>query len=287
MNVLNLALLGSATSGFWYSCLCQSKGQDSGLKRSMALCLSCTLLSCGLQTWFLLARWLEHGTFPLSNLYESLFFLSWGLTSFVSFRLSPAQKGNAASFGSILMPVIVLINGFMVFLPPNLKVSTFLVPALQSNWLQMHVGVMIAAYAFLILGCLFAIGYLVLSFFYLNHDKNAIQDAPQGLTQLAQTWDNYSYRTIGLGFPLLTMGLLSGAVWANQTWGSYWSWDPKETWALIAWFIFAIYLHTRISKAWSGRKSAWLAVFGFVTLWICYLGVNLMAKGLHSYGFFH
>jgi len=97
--------------------------------------------------------------------------------------------------------------------------------------------------------------------------------------------DNLSYRILGLGFPLLTIGLLSGAIWANQTWGSYWSWDPKETWALITWFIFAIYFHTRLSRGWSGFKSALLASFGFIIIWICYLGVNLMGKGLHSYGF--
>ena len=97
--------------------------------------------------------------------------------------------------------------------------------------------------------------------------------------------DNLSYRILGFGFPLLTMGLFSGAIWANQTWGSYWSWDPKETWALITWFIFAIYFHIRLSKGWSGFKSSLLASFGFIIIWICYLGVNLMGKGLHSYGF--
>ena len=105
------------------------------------------------------------------------------------------------------------------------------------------------------------------------------------MLSVMSTLDNLSYRILGLGFPLLTMGLLSGAIWANQTWGSYWSWDPKETWALITWFIFAIYFHTRLSKGWSGFKSALLASFGFIIIWICYLGVNLMGKGLHSYGF--
>ena len=109
----------------------------------------------------------------------------------------------------------------------------------------------------------------------------------QGETEaLTKTLDNLSYRLIGFGFPLLTIGILSGAVWANQTWGSYWSWDPKETWALITWLVFAIYLHTRISHQWTGRQSAWVAAFGFLIIWVCYLGVNLLGKGLHSYGFF-
>jgi cytochrome c-type biogenesis protein CcsB len=82
-------------------------------------------------------------------------------------------------------------------------------------------------------------------------------------SQLSATLDNLSYRILSLGFPLLTIGILSGAVWANQTWGSYWSWDPKETWALITWFVFAIYLHTRISKGWTGQRSAFIASFRF------------------------
>ena len=90
---------------------------------------------------------------------------------------------------------------------------------------------------------------------------------------------------LSIGFCFLTLGILSGAVWANETWGSYWSWDPKETWALITWFTFAIYLHTRLLQGWEGIKPAWIASFGFVIIWVCYLGVNLLGKGLHSYGF--
>jgi cytochrome c-type biogenesis protein CcsB len=99
---------------------------------------------------------------------------------------------------------------------------------------------------------------------------------------LADTLDNISYRIIGLGFPLLTIGIIAGAVWANEAWGSYWSWDPKETWALITWLVFAAYLHARITKGWQGRKPAILAASGFVVVWICYLGVNILGKGLHS-----
>ncbi len=103
---------------------------------------------------------------------------------------------------------------------------------------------------------------------------------------LADRLDNLSYRTLGLGFPLLTIGILSGAVWANEAWGSYWSWDPKETWAFITWLVFAIYFHTRLTKNWSGTRPAIIATIGFFVLWICYLGVNLVGAGLHSYGWF-
>jgi cytochrome c-type biogenesis protein CcsB len=109
--------------------------------------------------------------------------------------------------------------------------------------------------------------------------------SPQRLN-LAETLDNISYRIIGLGFPLLTIGIIAGGVWANEAWGSYWSWDPKETWALITWLVFAAYLHSRITRGWQGKKPAILAAAGFVVVWICYLGVNLLGKGLHSYGWF-
>jgi cytochrome c-type biogenesis protein CcsB len=107
--------------------------------------------------------------------------------------------------------------------------------------------------------------------------ETATHLSPQRLT-LADTLDNISYRMIGLGFPLLTIGIIAGAVWANEAWGSYWSWDPKETWALITWLVFAAYLHARITKGWQGRKPAILAATGFVVVWVCYLGVNLLGK---------
>lgn len=265
MNVLNFGLL-SLGSAF----LIPYKRWTSGVQL-------CIVLSLSLQTCFLVVRWYEQGHFPLSNLYESLFFLSWSLTAFLFWSL--LTRGNQ---GLILMPAMVGINGFMLCLPATLKKGYGLVPALQSNWLQMHVVVMIGAYAFLICGCLFAIGVLVHGRLY----SKEVSSSGHHLLGQYETWDNLSYRAIGLGFPLLTMGLLSGAVWANVTWGSYWSWDPKETWALITWFIFAIYLHTRLSQSWTQNQSAWVAVLGFITLWICYLGVNLLSRGLHSYGWF-
>ena len=89
---------------------------------------------------------------------------------------------------------------------------------------------------------------------------------------------------MGIGFCFLTLGILSGAVWANETWGTYWSWDPKETWALITWLTFAAYLHTRLLYGWQGRNQQYCKCWFFI-VWICYLGVNLLGKGLHSYGF--
>ena len=186
-----------------------------------------------------------------------------------------------------------------------------LVPALQSNWLMMHVSVMLLSYAALLSGTLLSISFLILGrvrqMIKLDVSKIALQNLSNNSSETRfssisekkeesfldflnidylKNLDNLSYRLIGIGFSFLTIGILSGAVWANEAWGSYWSWDPKETWALITWIIFAIYLHTRLVKGWQGQKSALLASLGFLILWVCYLGVNLLGKGLHSYGWF-
>jgi cytochrome c-type biogenesis protein CcsB len=171
-----------------------------------------------------------------------------------------------------------------------------LVPSLQSNWLMMHVSMMMISYATLIVGSLFSILYLAF-FTFLSQDFQLALKLPlfsssssnsssmsSSKYSLLETVDIWSYRIIGLGFPFLTIGIISGAVWANEAWGSYWSWDPKETWALITWLVFAIYLHCRLLKGWQGKKAAFLGTFGFFVIWICYLGVNFLGKGLHSYG---
>jgi cytochrome c-type biogenesis protein CcsB len=96
--------------------------------------------------------------------------------------------------------------------------------------------------------------------------------------------DDLNYKAIMIGFPLLTLGIITGAAWANYAWGTYWSWDPKETWSLIVWFIYAAFLHARITRGWVGRRAAILSVVGFAATIFCYLGVNLFLSGLHSYG---
>jgi cytochrome c-type biogenesis protein CcsB len=253
----------------------------------------------------LILRWIESGHFPLSNLYESLVFLSWAFTAIHVICTIAFQ--NLLFLGAITTPITLLTYTFASFsLPPTMQKATALVPALQSNWLMMHVTIMILSYAALLCGSLIAFVFLLVPSslkFEAEHSTTSplentdlIASDPVvsinssastgSLSAFGQTLDNLSYRILGLGFPLLTLGILSGAVWANEAWGSYWSWDPKETWAFITWLVFAIYLHTRLTKGWRGTKSAILATFGFVTVWICYLGVNLLGTGLHSYGWF-
>ena len=256
--------------------------------------------------FFILAsRWIISGYFPLSNLYESLLFLTWTL---LTIYLYIEFKTKSKLIGATLIPVTLLINGFAnLKLPLEMQKASPLVPALQSNWLMMHVSMMMLSYGTLIIGSLLSLLFLVISkgqeinlkpinnaylsfsniigTYYEKQDRQLlIEYESLGKQKLLYSLDNWSYRVIGLGFPFLTIGIIAGGVWANEAWGSYWSWDPKETWALITWIVFASYLHSRLTKGWEGKKTAILGSLGFIVIWICYLGVNFLGKGLHSYG---
>ena len=261
---------------------------------------ACTILTNSSLFIALLIRWLTNGYFPLSNLYESLIFLTWCLT--FSQLVLEYQNENII-IGSISSPACLFIISFASFsLPKEMQKALPLVPALQSNWLMMHVTVMMISYATLIIGSLLSILFLIISksshtetqkdligkVTEPHENNNSLLSSNKKVSlnkmTLLESIDNLSYRTIGLGFPLLTIGIVAGAVWANEAWGSYWSWDPKETWALITWLVFASYLHSRFTKSWTGRKPAMLASIGFLVVWVCYLGVNFLGRGLHSYG---
>lgn len=249
----------------------------------------------------LIERWLSSGHLPFSNLYESFVFLTWNLT-FLHVVLENRIRNEW--LGAIIAPSALLMQTFAtIALPVEMKQSIFLVPALQSNWLAMHVSMMILSYGALLFGSLLAITLLIVAYKYIEIDNKSVHTdsvlSNSYNIQMQENWfldvrrmclidqlDYWSYRAIGIGFILLTIGIISGAVWANEAWGSYWNWDPKETWALITWLVFAIYLHTRMVKGWNGQKSAVVATVGLCLVWTCYLGVNLLAKGLHTYGWF-
>ena len=255
--------------------------------------------------FILCSRWVVAGYFPLSNLYESLLFLTWIL---LAAYLYLETKTSSRLIGAIVVPITLLISGFAnLTLSPEMQKSSPLVPALQSNWLMMHVSMMMLSYATLIIGSLLCILFLVISnyqevnfqliensslplsnilldYYEAKLFSSSSEVSELGKLKLLYSLDNWSYRIIGLGFPFLTIGIIAGGVWANEAWGSYWSWDPKETWALITWLVFATYLHSRLTKGWEGKKTAILGSLGFFVIWVCYLGVNFLGKGLHSYG---
>jgi len=320
------------------------------------------------------SRWAESGHFPLSNMYESLLFLAWGTTATAIYVNSDSKV-----FGALVSPVALFtVAGATLGLPKELQRASALVPALKSNWLMMHVSVMMMSYATLLAGSLACMGFLALELGKENetvgkltekmekamfkdtennvdnfnsNSSNEDEDEMLVMTTSRQRsnrpkidaktgeqvayamgsstnssgssgsssssssssssatatmnprespssssfpvgsrtqteLDNLSYRCLGLGFVLLTAGLISGAVWANEAWGSYWSWDPKETWALVTWFTYATYLHSRLVAEKPKDESAKIGAFGFIVVWICYVGVNLFGTGLHSYGWF-
>nr|YP_010317230.1 Cytochrome c biogenesis protein CcsA [Juniperus seravschanica]YP_010426886.1 cytochrome c heme attachment protein [Juniperus gaussenii]YP_010427050.1 cytochrome c heme attachment protein [Juniperus procumbens]QZI85452.1 cytochrome c biogenesis protein [Juniperus chinensis]UNB14503.1 cytochrome c heme attachment protein [Juniperus seravschanica]USN89726.1 cytochrome c heme attachment protein [Juniperus gaussenii]USN89890.1 cytochrome c heme attachment protein [Juniperus procumbens]WAL05780 len=270
------------------------------------------IVTCICITGVLISRSLYSGHLPLSNLYESFMFLSW--TSSMIHIVIQLRGQYAWWLGAITAPSAMLTHGFATLgLPDKMQESAMLVPALQSHWLMMHVSMILLSYATLLCGSLSSISLLVIasqinqkilnqkiflnvknSFFFnwysRDQEKKELKQTFYLSLRNYRKWvftnqlDQFSYRTIGLGFSLLTIGILSGAVWANEAWGSYWSWDPKETWALITWILFAIYLHTRINRGWKGQKPAIVASLGFILVWTCYLGVDLLGIGLHSYG---
>ena len=267
------------------------------IKKSSSVVKILTILVNLFITLQLISRWSISGHFPISNLYESLYFLAWG----ISFgQLLIEREYQSPIIPSIAIPIELLTVAFACFvLPDELKLSSNLVPALRSSWLVMHVSVIMLSYAALIIGSLLSAAVL-----FTNIEKPLqIRSSSSGvggfkfsnqysLNDLlnplefshSEELDTLSYRSILIGFVLLTLGLISGAVWANEAWGTWWSWDPKETWAFISWLFYAAYLHMRISKGWQGRRPALLASTGFLVVLVCYLGVNFLGIGLHSYG---
>ena len=234
------------------------------------------------QTTAILLRWKEsyamgHGHAPLSNLYESVVFFSWTIILIYGII---ELKYKYRIVGAFVVP-FALFGMSWAQLGLNSGIEP-LVPALQSNWLLYHVITCFLGYATFAIACGISIMYLIRE----NHEKlkDSSEQSIVATFPTSRVLDDLNYKSIMIGFPLLTIGIITGAVWANYAWGTYWSWDPKETWSLIVWFIYAAFLHARITRGWAGRRAAWLSIIGFAATIFCYLGVNLFLSGLHSYG---
>ena len=212
---------------------------------------------------YMAVRWSAAGRPPLSNLYESLVVFA-AAVPLIYLAIERPYDLKAAGF-------YVSFMGFLIMLAASRLDSEILplMPALKSNWLVTHVLTSFVAYA------AFAVAF-VCSVLYLVQQRRA---APGFL----QRMDAAAFRTIAFGFLFLTIGIISGAVWAEKAWGRYWGWDPKETWALITWLIYAFYLHTRLVKGWKGSTGAWLSALGCSAVLFTYLGVTFLLPGLHSY----
>ncbi len=228
-------------------------------------------------------RWYESyqigiGHAPLTNMYESLIFFSWCTALFYLFM---EIKYKTRIIGAFVMPFAFVSIAYASFSDRINDQISPLIPALQSNWLIAHVVTCFIGYgAFTVAGSL--------GFMYLlkaGADKKG-PAAPALLSSLPELKiiDDLTHKTIVFGFMWLSAGIITGAIWANEAWGTYWSWDPKETWSIITWFVYAITLHARFTRGWGGKRIAWLAIIGFIAVFFTYFGVNFLLAGLHSYG---
>ena len=212
---------------------------------------------------YLIARGITAGRIPLANQFEFATAFAWG----VAVMLIVLQKRTQAQWiRAAAMPMAFLILSYAALQPREI---TELMPALKSAWFGLHIGSAVFAYAsFVLAGCA-GVRYLTLG----RKDEN----------QLMQI-DFLCYRLVALGFLLLTVVILSGAIWAEQAWSAFWTWDPKETWALITWILYAIYLHLRLRRKLSGKVMAWIVVIAVPVVLFTFVGVNTLLPGLHSYG---
>jgi cytochrome c-type biogenesis protein CcsB len=219
------------------------------------------------QTVYLGMRWAEAGRAPFSNMFESLVLFAWTIAAvYLVLRIRVRVPWLGAASAAFCALALAHASSFESAINP-------LVPALQSNWLSFHVMTCFLGYGAFAVAFLSGIGFLVA-------DRRGSAAAPETRAAL----EGIVSGTISFGFLFLTLGILTGAVWANSAWGTYWSWDPKETWSLVTWFIYAIFLHCRFVRGWRGQPASWLAILGFLSVLFTYYGVNFLLSGLHSYG---
>ncbi len=232
-----------------------------------------------IQTWGIITRWVTSykmgiGHAPFSNLYESLIFFAWAL---MLLYLIVEWRTKNRTMGVFVTPLAFLALAYASFSPNISNQIQPLIPALKSNWLIAHVITCFFGYA--AFGLSFG-----LSLMYLIKRVGTGSERNIFLRLIPETGilDILNYQMIAIGFLMLTLGIITGSVWAHSAWGSYWSWDPKETWSLITWLIYASVLHSRMVRGWKGKRIAILCIIGFSCVLFTYFGVNYLA-GLHSY----
>ena len=232
----------------------------------------------------ILLRWVEShrmgiGRAPLTNLYESLIFFALAtaiIYLFVEF------KYKLRILGAIAAPISFLAMAYASLPKINTGIQP-LIPALKSNWLIAHVMSCFIGYAAFTVAFGISIMFLVKS----SGEGKPSGAQPSGMTgriPALDILDDLTHQMVTFGFLFLSIGIITGAVWAKQAWTRYWSWDPKETWSLITWFIYAALLHLRMMRGWRGNRIAILSIIGFLAVLFTYFGVNYWLSGLHSYG---
>jgi cytochrome c-type biogenesis protein CcsB len=274
-------LLGITTLGYLFASAVYIGTFIFKTKKTGLIATIITLVTFVIQTIGIGLRWYEsyqvgYGHAPLTNMYESLVFFSW---SIVIFYLLLEVKFKNRLIGAFAIPFAFVSMAYASFGKGINQEINPLIPALQSNWLIAHVVTCFIGYAAFAVACGLGFMYLI--------KAGAKKDSSEGLIATLpdlKVIDDITHKTIIFGFLWLSAGIITGAIWANSAWGTYWSWDPKETWSLITWFIYAATLHARFTRGWQGKRIAWLAIIGFFAVMFTYFGVNFLLSGLHSYG---
>ncbi len=231
------------------------------------------LIGFGLHTLALIARYVESGQTPVTTLHESLSFFAWMI---VGVLLIVNRKYRVKVLGAFISPIALIFMIFALALPQQIVPLT---PALNSLWHPFHVFFAFLGDAVFALAFCCGILYLVQEGRLKSQSAGAITKRLPSLKVL----DDLNYQSLVFGFPLLTLGIITGAVWAEYAWGRYWGWDPKETWSLITWVLYAALLHQRLAVGWRGRKAAIMAIVGFLAVLFTFLGVSYLLPGLHAY----
>lgn len=237
-----------------------------------------TLFGFITNTVVLTTRWIQTGHPPFVNGFEYLVSFTWGIALVY---LLAEWRYKMRIIGAFVMPVAWLVLSYIVvIMPESQRHAENLMPALQSNWLHIHVATAIISYSAFAISFGTSIMYLIKNNMEKNNSKSNLNKRMPSLEIL----DDISYKFIAIGFPLLSVVIISGAIWAEYAWGRYWSWDPKETWSLITWLVYAAYLHARFTYGWKGIKAAWMSILGFAFVLFTFFGVNYVLSGIHSYG---
>ena len=218
-------------------------------------------------------RYFSAGQVPITSMHESASFFAWCIALLY---LVLHFRYRIGILGSFILPLIFLMMFAAALLPRQIKPLS---PVLQSSWLLVHTFFAFLGYAAFTVA--FGVGVM-----YLIQERSLKKKRLGGLFQRLpniQVLDDINYRMITLGFPLLTLAIITGALWAQDAWGQYWRWDPKETWSLITWFIYAMVLHIRLVIGWRGKRAAQLSIVGFIAVLFTFFGVNFLLKSVHIF----
>jgi cytochrome c-type biogenesis protein CcsB len=246
------------------------------LKRGYFLKIGSLLMGVGfsIHSMALVLRYIEAGYTPVTNLFECLSFFSWTIMAFTFIILLRLRNLIIGSFTSPMVTVMIILASLQK------KEILPLPPVLKSYWFPAHV-------IFSFLGdAIFALAFCGAIMYFIQENRIRSKRGGKGISEFLpslEALDQMNYLCLSTGFPMLTLGIITGSIWASYAWGSYWSWDPKETWSLITWLIYAILLHQRLNAGWRGKKAALLSILGFFVILFTFLGVNLLVPGRHIF----